>query len=76
MQVTLQFYFHNILQYSLIKLTKLRRQNVKLKYLEDLKQLVIKTHKAEEIIEVFSFGTVQAKVLKAAIKELLSKTTG
>ena len=76
MQVTLQFYFHNILQYNLIKLTKLRRQNVKLKYLEDLKQLVIKTHTAEEIIEVFSFGTVQAKVLKAAIKELLSKTTG
>ena len=45
-------------------------------FIEDLKQLVIKAHTAEGIIEVFSFGTVQAKVLKAAIKELLSKTTG
>ena len=45
-QVTLQFYFQ--ISYStapkknIIKLANLKRQNVKLKYLEDRKQLVIK----------------------------------
>ena len=45
-QVTLQFYFQ--ISYStapnkiVLKLTKLKRQNIKLKYLEDIKQLVIK----------------------------------
>ena len=33
-----------------IKLTTLKRQNVKLNYLEDINQLVIKTHTVEEII--------------------------
>ena len=37
-----------------IKLTKLKIQMLKLKYLEDINQLVIKTHTAEEIIEVCS----------------------
>ena len=42
MQVTLQLYFRNIFQSNplkiVIKLTKLKRQNVKLKYLEDINQ--------------------------------------
>ena len=45
-QVTLQFYFQIFYNTApnkiVIKLTKLKRQNVKLKYLEDIKQLVIK----------------------------------
>ena len=45
-QVTLQFYFQIFYSTApnkiVIKLTKLKRQNVKLKYLEDIKQLVIK----------------------------------
>ena len=45
-QVTLQFYFQIFYNTApnkiVIKLTKLKRQNVKLKYLEDIKQLEIK----------------------------------
>ena len=56
-QVTLQLYFQIFYSTApnkiVIKLTKLR-QTVKLKYLEDKKQLVKKIHSAEEIIEACS----------------------
>ena len=56
-QVTLQNFskvYRTAPNQIVIKLTKLKRQNVKLNYLEDIKHLVIKTHLAEEIIEVCS----------------------
>ena len=44
-QVTLQFYFQIFYSTApsktVIKLTKLKKQNVKLKYLEDIKQLIV-----------------------------------
>ena len=44
--VTLQFYFQILYSTApkiVVKLTKLKRQNLKLKYLEDIKQLIIKS---------------------------------
>ena len=47
-------------------------QTVKLKCLEDIKQLVISTHSAEEII-LHSCRISAEKVIKTSTKELLSK---
>ena len=67
-QVTLQFYFqifYNTTSNKIaIKLTKLKRKNVKQKCLEDIKELVIKTHLAEEIIEICSCITSADKNYK------------
>ena len=50
-------------------------QMLKLTYLEDINQLVIKTHTAEEIIEVCSCRiSVDTKSVKTPTKEFLSKT--
>ena len=81
-QVTLQFYFQIFYSTApnkiVIKLTKLKRQNVKLKCLGYIKQLVynekhIQQKKSSKYAPVES---VQTKSIKTSINELFSKTTG
>ena len=78
-QVSLQFYFTaQPLIKIVIKLTKLKKQNVKLKYLEDIKQLVYnKKHiQCKKSLKYARVESVQRRSIETSTKELLSKTTG
>ena len=61
-----------------IKLTKLKRQNVKVKYLQDIRQLVYnKKHiQWKKSTKHGLVESVQTKSMKTSTKQLLCKTTG
>ena len=74
----LRSHFGSFFCASNFKLTKLKRQNVKLMYLGDTKQLVhnkkqIQWKKSSKYAPVVS---VQTKSIKTSAEELFSKTTG
>ena len=56
-----------------IILTKLKIQNVKVKYLEGINQLVKKSHTAEEIIEISSLWNKRRQNVQKHPQGLLSK---